>query len=168
MRSLSRLLPFLLLVGAASPVRVAAQAACGPALVDAEEAYLEGRFDRATELLAACLEGAEAPAPDLIRAHRLLALAAINQGDAPGARQAIEGLLAVAPDYEPDPVQDPPSYTVLALIVKDQVEQERAAQAAAEAEAQRPWLAKRGTWLLVGAGIVAVGVIAVVAGGGAE
>ena len=162
------LLALLLPVGAGSAIDVAAQGACDGAVAEAEEEYLEGRFDAAAQLLSACLEQAELPTPEVVRVHRLLTLAYINQGDAQGARQAIEGLLEAAPDYEPDPVQDPPSYTVLVLIVKEQQQEKAVVEAAAEAEAQRSWLRKRRTWLAVGVGLVVVGVVAVVTGDGAE
>ncbi|MGI9174079.1 MAG: hypothetical protein ACR2GR_02000 [Rhodothermales bacterium] len=157
-----------LVLGTMPVFGVAAQHLCGEEVAAAEEQYLDGQFEAAAQLLSACLEANPLDAPDAIPAYRLLSLSYMNQGNAQGAQQAVEKLLALAPTYEPDPVQDPPSYTVMVLIVKEKMREVAAVQAAAEAEAQKPWFKKRGTWLVVGGGIVAAGVAAVVLGGGAE
>ena len=150
------------------PAAVTAQHPCGQEMAEAEEHYLDGQFEKAAELLSACLDVSELTVAEATPAYRLLSLAYMNQGDAQGAQQAVEELLAAAPTYEPDPVQDPPSYTVMVLIVKEKMREVAAVQAAAEAEAQKPWFKKRRTWFVVGAGMVAAGVAAVVLGDGAE
>ena len=157
-----------LVLGTLPVLNVAAQQPCSQEVVAAEEQYVDGQFEAAAQLLSACLEANPLAAAEAIPAYRLLSLSYMNQGDAQGAQQAVEKLLALAPTYEPDPVQDPPSYTVMVLIVKEKMREVAAVQAAAEAEAQKPWFKKRGTWLVVGGGIVAAGVAAVVLGGGAE
>ena len=161
-------LALTLLLGGLPVSDVDAQSPCSQEVAEAEEQYLDGQFEAAAQLLSACLEANRLADDEAVPAYRLLSLAYMNQGNAQGARRAIEGLLSIAPGYEPDPVQDPPSYTVLVLIVKDQMREIAAAEAAAEAEAQKPWTKKRRTWLVIGGGIVAAGVAAVLLGGGAE
>ena len=102
---------------------------CAGELMVAQNRYLDGRFDDAVTLLRECLDRETLSAEEAVRVYRLICLASLNKGDQEQARQAIRDLLRRAPDYQADPVQDPPSYARLV----DGVRQEVAAQAAPEA-----------------------------------
>jgi Tfp pilus assembly protein PilF len=60
------------------------------------------------------------------QANRLLALTQLKQGDLVAARAAVLEILAVAPEYRADPVQDVPAYVSLVNVVRQQVDEDAA------------------------------------------
>ena len=100
----------------------------------------------------------------VIGMHRLLSMAHMNSGDAPGAKLAILNLLRAVPDYEPDPVQDPPSYTVLVSVIQDQLRQQPGERGRDQASQRTSWAKKPGTWIAIGGGLLVVGITAFLTG----
>ena len=113
-----------LLLGALSVTAVTAQAqnaiGCEDALTEAETSYFNGDFDRTIALLQPCLDSESYTDTQSVRAYALLGRTQFVLGDTEAARQAIEGLYTLAPDYEPDP-QLPPNFSAFILEVKQQM-----------------------------------------------
>lgn len=103
-----RLLTLLALVAAAAPL--ASAQSCGSALSTAEASYRTGDFDRTIERLTACLESNSFNADQRRQAYRLIGLSYVGKDRESDARAAVRSLLAVAPDYRPDPALDPPPF----------------------------------------------------------
>ena len=131
---------------------------CADAFAAAEEAYFDGRFAEANDLLSECLNRDDLPDALLVEMARLSALAYINLGNLDQARRAVIRLLNVDPTYEPDEVQDPPSYVSLVSTVQRQLQMGTLDVAAAEEErgGGRTWLAILGGAVLAGAATSAV------------
>jgi hypothetical protein len=187
-----RLVPLLcfgaLAVAGSPQARAQATATCEPILAAADERYIQREYDEAEALVRACLAQAGISTDEAIQAHRLLALIALRQDDLPGAELAITNLLAIAPDYAPDPVQDPPAYVDLVVVVEERLRTDPAAPPAdppvdiVQADpddadgplppvVQTPPRERRGItrWLLIGGGVVVAGLAAVlVATGGSS
>ena len=100
----------------------------------AENHYLEGQFDEAVGLLQACLDREALFVEEAVQVYRLLALAYMNRDALEQAEQAIRDLLEIAPAYQADPIQDPPSYTTMVRVIR----QDMAAQAPPEEIAEAP------------------------------
>ena len=137
---------------------------CTEALRNAESTYQESNYEDTIRLLAPCLSAEGLERTRVVAIHRLLSMAHMNSGDAHGARLAILDLLNRVPDYEPDPVQDPPSYTVLVMIIRDQLRQQTGAAEAEAAEKPTSWAKRRGTWFAIGGGLLVVGLTAILTG----
>jgi hypothetical protein len=104
----------------------AADVGCAPELAEADRAYVEGAYERALRVLGDCL-GKPALGPAVVaQANRLLALTQLKQGDLTAARIAVLEILAVAPEYRADPVQDVPAYVSLVNVVRQQVDEDAA------------------------------------------
>ncbi|MFQ5570424.1 MAG: tol-pal system YbgF family protein [Rhodothermales bacterium] len=103
----------------------------------AETHYLEGRFDDAIRLLQTCLDRETLFIQEAVKVYRLLTLAHLNKGDMEQARLSLRSLLKVVPDYTADPVQDPPTYTTLVDLVKEEIQQEVLAATPVEEEEPR-------------------------------
>jgi len=153
----------LFAVPTAMPTLATAQEAddadlCVDEFAAAEEAYFDGRFAEANELLSECLNRDDLPDALLVEMARLSALAYINLGNLDQARRAVIRLLNVDPTYEPDEVQDPPSYVSLVSTVQRQLQMGALQVAAAEEErgGGRTWLAILGGAVLAGAATSAV------------
>lgn len=97
--------------------------ACREAVALAEARYVQGAFDAVEPLLGPCLDTAGTSVP----AYRLLALARLRSGAIAEAKLALLRILAVRPDYEPDPALDPPDYVALIRVVKGQIALDRPA-----------------------------------------
>lgn len=148
-----------LLAGAASPPASAQPAAsCAESYQAAEAAFSRAAFDTTIVLLRPC---AVAPAP--AATYRLLSLAYLNNGQTDAARDTVVRLLLAVPGYKADSVQDPPSYTVLVLVVREQLQQQ--GRLVPPVPPTTPWYQKRSTWATVGAGLVVIGFAALFAGG---
>lgn len=160
--------PFLLtifLLAAAAPLATAQPTnTCDEEIGAAETSYVEGRFDNAIRLLLLCLDREDIETAQAIEGYRLLALALIRKDELPDARAAIVQLLDVYPDYEPDPVTDPPSYTALVDIVKQQVAPTTAQ--VEEPSATPSWFRQNMKWILPGSAVVVGGFLAAVLAGG--
>jgi len=155
--------PLLLLIAilacTARPSLGQAENTCDEELSAAETNYIEGQFDEAIRLTLTCLNRSEIDTTHAISGYRLLALALIRKDELPEARAAIVQLFDVYPEYEPDPVTDPPSYTALVDIVRQQI---LPTAEASEPPPQRSWFRSNLRWLLSGGAVVAGGVLAAV------
>lgn len=125
---------FLLLLGPAGSAHAQEQQ-CAEAFRRADAVYLEGRFDETIRLLKTCLDRATLFVEEAIPVYRLMAMAYLNQGETAEAEAAIADLLVLAPDYEADPIQDPPSY--VRLVVAQREEMARQQTALVEPEEER-------------------------------
>src|SRR5690554_6080066 len=107
----------LLALLATLAVPVAAQR-CDTAIADADEQYRTGSFDTAIARLTDCLDRNAFTAEERRRAYRLLGLAYIGKDREADARRAVQSLLEVAPDYQPDPNVDPPPFVAMVSEVR--------------------------------------------------
>lgn len=141
------------------------QVACEQILAKADSNYTNGRFEAAVRLALRCLQTADPSDQQMIRAYRLLGLAYLRQDRLEDAKQVIAGLLTVAPQYEPDPVKDPPAYFSLVAIVKEEREltSEQTPNAPQEEET---WISQTWNWILVtAAGAVTTGLLVLLLAG---
>ncbi len=151
----------LLLLFVATPaVAQEAEDLCVDEFSEAEEAYFDGEFSRAVDLLSECIFRDDVPDALLVEMIRLSALAYLNLGDLGQARQMVIRLFGVAPAYEADEVQDPPSYVSLVDTVRRQLQVGALDVADApeieEERGGRTWLAILGGAVLAGAATSAV------------
>ncbi len=100
-----------------------AQTACTQDLSTAGEAYIFGRFDEAITLLNQCLKKQGVVQIEQQRSHHLLALSYIGKDEPSLARASVRDLVSQAPDYQPDPEQDPPQFVVMIEEVQREIEQ---------------------------------------------
>ena len=91
---------------------------CAEERADAVNFYLEGQFDEAIRLLQACVVREELFVDEAVQVYRLMGLAYMNKSDMEQAQRAIYHLLQIVPNYEADPIQDPPSYMTLVALVR--------------------------------------------------
>ncbi|MDX1532311.1 MAG: hypothetical protein R3362_12345, partial [Rhodothermales bacterium] len=136
------LLPLLLTGGA---LFLGAEAAADPAalpdercenvLVRAQEQYVARSFAMARLLIEECLASRVVDDESDAHLHRLLALVLLRQDDTYGAEGAVVRLLSLDPEFEPDPVDDPPAFVGLVAAMKVRL---RRAQLPAAARAAEP------------------------------
>ena len=119
MRRLSRWIGAFAL--ALASVSAAAQDACPGELARAQGLYVRGAFAEVEEILDPCLQPGRLEQADQVRAHRLLALAALQTGRLVDAKLSVLSLLRLQPDYDADPALDPPVYTDLVGTVRRQL-----------------------------------------------
>lgn len=128
----------ILLLGSMTGTTVAQDLKCADAFSRADAVYLEGRFDETVRLLRQCLDRETLFVQEAIPVYRLLALAHLNQGENEAAQTAVADLLVLAPDYEADPIQDPPSYVLLVTNEREDIARQRAAERVAEVVEETP------------------------------
>lgn len=104
---------------------------CAQELQAAEEAYLNREYQAAVRAASACAEKGGVSDPERVQAYRLMGLAFLRQNALVQARSAIINLLAIAPDYAADPVEDPPAYTLFVSMVRQDVRPETGGVSAA-------------------------------------
>ncbi len=141
------------------PEALAQQQNCTDKLAQAEKMYTEVQPEEAIALLTGCMETNEFTEEERQRAYRLLALSYISNEQFDEARDAVRDLLEFAPDYQVDPVQDPPVFVTMIEEIRRPI----TPPAVAEQPKQKRGISK---WLLIGGGAVAVGVLAAVLSGG--
>lgn len=166
LRQVRRPLAVVLFLALTVPIAAAQEAStCDEELEAAESAYVEGRFDDAIQTAVSCLDRADIETAQAVEGYRLLALALIRKDELPDARAAIVRLLDVYPEYEPDPIVDPPSYTALVDIVRQQVGPQTA-DVSEPAAAEPSWFRQNMKWILPGGAVVFGGFLAAVLSGG--
>lgn len=143
---------------------------CTEEYARAESTYLEGNFDEAIRLLQTCLDREDLFEDEAVRVYRLMALVHVNRGDFDQAQLALVNLLGRSPGYEPDPVEDPPAYSALVRLVKEQLAAQQPLQPPlqepppeaeeAPAQAQRSWFSGPRRWLILVGGAAAAGTVA--------
>lgn len=170
----------LFLFGPNQPFATAqSQNQCEQELAEAQSFYDTGRFDDAIQKIASCLRKGGLSEEEKLRAYRLLGLTYIAQDYLKEARTAISKLLDLVPDYNPDPIQDPPQYQRLV----QQLKEERPKQPEVTEPVKTPTppkteveetrapvkKSKRKMWYLIGGGTaLAGGVIAAILLSGGE
>jgi len=99
-------------------------AGCEQELQRAEESYGKGKFNDTILILADCLNKPTLSEEQQLKIYRLLGLAYLGQDYENDARNAIERLLNLVPDYNVDPTQDPPSFTkMVEELMRGRIEQ---------------------------------------------
>ncbi|WP_233993900.1 hypothetical protein [Salinibacter altiplanensis] len=146
-----------LLFGSASAVQAQTPTSCDTSFAQAQEEYYAAEFEAAIARLRPCAQ--ERTLPDSVRArmYRLLSFVYLGQNDETAARQAVESLLDLQPEYAPDPGQDRPDFVTLVEAAKKR----RRARAEADKDEDRRWV----RWTL-GAAAAALGTAAVLLLGG--
>lgn len=162
-----------LLLGLGPAVQPAAGQAtdpCEDALAAADSAYVNGNFEDAVRLVSPCLDRTNVPEEQSVQAYRLLSLAHLQQNELQEARAAIVNILGLRPEYEADPVEDPPSYVSLVSIVRRDVQPAQQAEVPDE-DASTPFFRRTSTWLSIAGTLVVGGVVTLVTlgqGGGGD
>jgi hypothetical protein len=129
-------------------------------LADAEQKYTEGRFDETIALLTVCIESPDVTPEQKQKAYRLMGLTYIAKDYLTEAKNSIEKLLKLVPNYQPDPIFDPPPFINL---VKEVQEETVAKQVTTKEEAE-----SSNIWWYVGGGAAVVLVGAVLLSGGSD
>lgn len=144
------------------------QQSCSTLIAAAETEYLNGSFQETIQLVSECLNQQGVTADEAVQAYRLLSLAYLKQNELEAAREAIVDLLGVRPTYEPDPVEDPPTYVSLVSIVRQEVHPEGLPAEQPDEERRTPFFKRTSTWLALGGTLLAGGAVAffTVGGGG--
>lgn len=162
----------MILSGFAPAARLQAQTACATELAEAEQKFFDAHFDEAIAMAGRCLSEKGLPAALQLQAYRVQAMAYQAKDYVQQAKEAIRKLLQLAPNYQPDPVQDPPRF--IELVEQVRVEEQAAAKKppapqsphAGEPEASKKKKGGAAKWLLLGGGAgVAVIVAAVLTSG---
>ena len=94
---------------------------CAEELAEANEAYARGRFDQTIALLDRCLNKDGIPENERLTAYRLKGLSYIGKGLEGDARASVRLLLSLVPDYEPDPILDPPDFVSMVDEMKEEM-----------------------------------------------
>jgi tetratricopeptide (TPR) repeat protein len=141
--------------------QVFAQGKCSQELNDAEQKYNTGRFDEAIESITKCLGKPGITEDEKMRAYRLLGLAYIAKDYLEDAKTAVKKLLDMVPNYQSDPVQDPPPFTKMVEEVKEQKQTQKEKPAPVVPPVTKPQEEKGGSkkWYYIGGGVLAAGVI---------
>lgn len=138
-----------------------AQGRCTQELNDAEQKYNTGRFDEAIESITKCLNKSGITEDEKMRAYRLLGLAYIAKDYLEDAKTAVQKLLDMVPNYQSDPVQDPPPFTKMVEEVKEQKQTEKKEPIPKVTRVTEPE-EEKGTnkkWYYIGGGVLAAGAI---------
>ena len=97
--------------GTVYPLQAQTRGVCEKNLAEAEEKYNSGRFDEAIALIRECLGKTGLSEQEKMKAYRLLGLNYIAKDYLDEARLAVKKLLDMVPNYQTDPIQDPPPFT---------------------------------------------------------
>ena len=164
-----------------------AQEKCETALADAERHFNDGRLDEVMKILESCLpEGLKNE--DKSKAYRLLSLTYMGKEYLEQAKQSIEKLLELVPNWQPDPDQDPPPFTRMVEEIRKEMAEEQKAAAPKEpveqpqekpteiekpreepvAEPAQPKKGGSKVFLWIGLGVAAIGggILGLAGGGG--
>ncbi|MBN2367174.1 MAG: hypothetical protein JXL67_13480 [Calditrichaeota bacterium] len=170
---LSSSLLFLPVPSLINTIYAQSQGVCEKQLADAEQRYNTGRFDEAIGLITECLGKPGLTEQEKMKAYRLLGLSYIAKDYLEDARTAVKKLLDMVPNYQSDPVQDPPPFTKMVEEVKveqQQPKQKPEVKQPKELEKMTKVEKKKGSntkWYLIGGGVLAAGaVVAILASGG--
>ncbi len=100
------------------PVAAQQSGTCAGELEEASTQYAQGRFDETIALTDRCLEKENILESERRAAYRLKGLSYIGKGLEGDAKASVRRLLAIVPNYEPDPILDPPDFVALVNEVK--------------------------------------------------
>lgn len=141
----------VLVLAGTTRARAQAPASCDTSYAQAEEAYFATNFEAAEALLRPCTQRPTLQDSVRARMYRLLSFVYLGQNEEAAARQAVESLLDLEPEYTPSPSEDRPDFVALVRNAKE------ARRATAESdENDRHWV----RWALGSAAAVA-GTVAV-------
>lgn len=93
--------------------------ACTDTLATAEKAYRNRNYQEAVKLASQCTNDEVVGDETAIRAHRLITLSSLRQGDLVQARTAVISILQIDPEYTADPVNDPPAYDLFISMIRE-------------------------------------------------
>ena len=145
---------------------------CEEELTEANNLYARGRFDETIALLDQCLNRAGIDDNTRMTAFRLKGLSFIGKGLELDAQNSVKSLLELVPDYEPDPILDPPDFVEMVNEMKEEIEppadppitEVEEADPTPQVVDARPTQAQTrrkksgaGKWILGGLGVAAVG-----------
>lgn len=114
-----------MLVGASVFVQpqnaLAQQRNCDDFLTEANTLYSRGSFDETITLIDQCLNTDNLSDIQRRTAFRLKGLSFIGKGLEVDAKNSIKRLLQLVPNYEPDPVLDPPNFVEMIAEVRAEI-----------------------------------------------
>lgn len=155
----------------------AQEESCQNEINQANTFYARGGFDETIAILDVCLAKEGISDTDRSTAYRLKGLSYIGKGLEVNAQTSVERLIELFPNYEPDPVQDPPDFIEMVNRAKEELNELQDEQPAAAApEVETPVAANTpppantndgtevrrkkggaGKWILGGLGLAAAG-----------
>jgi hypothetical protein len=91
-------------------------------LAKAEEEYYSGRFGNAIGLARSYLDKREPLTAKKDQAYKIIAQAYLAQDSLDQAKKTIQTLLMIIPDFEPNSIQDPPSFANLVKEIKQELQ----------------------------------------------
>ncbi len=161
--SLRFVLLSLFLVGSISsfslPV-LAQQRNCSEILRTAQQDYDLGRFDDVITNLQPCLDDTGLSEEERRRGYRLMGLSFLGKDAENDARDAVKLLLELVPNYQPNPVEDPPTFVQMVEEIRQEMDSpsppsnpSNTAQAGSGGGIKK--------WLLIGGGVAAAAVVAI-------
>jgi len=152
-----------LVSGEATEVQAQTPASCDTSYAQAQEAYYAANFEPAVALLRPCAQHSTLSDSTRARMYRLLSFVYLGQNDQNAARQAVESLLDLRPDYTPNPAQDRPDFVSIVRMAKEERRAQRERTAQNAEEGGRRWL----RWAIGAATATALGTaVALVVGDG--
>ena len=101
---------------------------CQEELSEANALYTNGRFDESIERIDVCLAKENISVAERRTAYRLKGLCFIGKGAEVDAKGAVQYLLELFPNYQPDPVQDPPDFVMMVNEMKEEINSDLASQ----------------------------------------
>jgi tetratricopeptide (TPR) repeat protein len=156
-----------LLTGLLPATNTSAQSQCRTELAEAESRYREGRFEETIAIVNRCLDKGGMTEEERKQAYRLLGKTYIAKDYLDEAREAIKRLLELVPNFEADPVQDPPTFTEMVKDVKNELEKtDLPPPPLGEIPEKKNGGSKK--WLLLGGVVLAGGAAAILLSGGTD
>lgn len=179
-RSIAKTIGVLIVCGFFAGTAHAQDATCADLLAQADQFYERGGFDEAIARTDQCLALTSVSETERRTAYRLKGLSYIGKGLEVDARESIRRLLELVPNYEPDPVMDPPNFVDMITEMRDEMTAEESEPQEVEtADSTPPPVVSTPTtgtsrrkkggrkWLLGGLGVAAAGgLVAILASGG--
>ena len=101
---------------------------CQQELGQANAMYTTGRFDEAITRIDACLEKEGLSDVERRTAYRLKGLCFIGKGIEVDAKASVRRLMELFPNYQPDPIQDPPDFVAMVNEVRAEIDRDLAAE----------------------------------------
>lgn len=111
---------------------------CTNFLGEADAMYAQGDFDGTIALINRCIDDETISESNRRIAYRLIGLSYIGKGVEGDAKEAVRQLLTLVPNYEPDPVMDPPNFVSMVAEVRQEIGAQAVENTPAETPAQTP------------------------------
>ena len=148
-----------------SPGTAIAQDQCTKEIEDARQKYFAGQFDEAIVLLDNCVKEGVLADTVMAKALRYLTEVYMAKNYINQAKESIKKLLNLIPNYEPDPVEDTPSYIKIVAEAKEELEAERVEEEKEEPTQLETTVRKGGgkKWLYYFGGAIVTGGLAFLA-----